>query len=281
MVPALQGCRQYPSLNDAKDSVETKETVHIGNNMNCFLFMNADSVLFCQYFLFFLLGASAGSFLECMAERIIKGQSWTVGRSHCDMCGHVLGIRDLIPIVSFFANKGRCRYCHGRIPVSCLFSELLMAFVFTALFLRHGMSWNMIRCLLVSSALFGLSRVDLECYMIPDGFEIFLILVWAAFLPVENDPLDELMAGAASALIFLCGLMLAAWLFERATGKEGIGFGDIKLIAVMALYFHVTRSLYCLILACTVGIVFFLALQKERIPFGPSIAIASLILMLA
>ena len=78
------------------------------------------TVYFCA--LAFLLGACMGSFLNCMAWRIVHGESVLRGRSHCDVCGHVLTARDLVPIVSFLAHRGRCRTrCWAALPWAAVF----------------------------------------------------------------------------------------------------------------------------------------------------------------
>ena len=75
-------------------------------------------------FLLFMSGASLGSFAYCAAIRIVRKEDWTRGRSHCDACGHTLSFFDLIPVFSYMFLKGRCRYCHARIPLSSLLSEV-------------------------------------------------------------------------------------------------------------------------------------------------------------
>lgn len=78
----------------------------------------------------FILGAIIGSGFLCFLSRKKTGESWAKGRSHCDACGHVLGVLDLIPIVSYLAQKGKCRYCGAAIPNIVLKSELLFGAVF-------------------------------------------------------------------------------------------------------------------------------------------------------
>ena len=70
-------------------------------------------------------GAAIGSGVMCFISRKKSGESWIKGRSHCDNCKHALGPIDMVPIFSYLFSKGRCRYCHARIPVECLISELV------------------------------------------------------------------------------------------------------------------------------------------------------------
>lgn len=85
--------------------------------------------------LMFFLGACVGSAYLCYLFRKRSGESWTKGRSHCDSCGHVLGLRDLIPVFSYLASKGKCRYCGAKIPKLALKAELRFGFGFLELFL--------------------------------------------------------------------------------------------------------------------------------------------------
>ena len=73
----------------------------------------------------FFLGCCLGSFADCLAMRLLSGESAFAGRSHCDSCGHVLGAPDLVPLFSWLFLKGRCRYCGAKVPAECFFTELL------------------------------------------------------------------------------------------------------------------------------------------------------------
>lgn len=79
-----------------------------------------------------ILGACMGSFLNCMAWRIVHGESVLHGRSHCDVCGHVLGAGDLIPVLNYIMHKGRCKYCGAKLCGTCLCGSVNGAYVFAA-----------------------------------------------------------------------------------------------------------------------------------------------------
>ena len=78
----------------------------------------------------FILGAVFASFLGCFAYRYCKGESIVKGRSHCDECGHVLSMVDLIPIFGYILRKGRCKYCGKKIPPTCLWGEVVLGVLF-------------------------------------------------------------------------------------------------------------------------------------------------------
>ena len=125
----------------------------------------------------FFLGAALGSFMNCIAGRIVRHEDWIHGRSKCDACGHVLGWRDLIPVFTYLLAKGRCRYCGAKIPSDCLWTEAGLGLLFVFFAEWFGLSMETVRAMGLASILLGLSLVDLESYEIPDGF-IIAGIVW-------------------------------------------------------------------------------------------------------
>ena len=97
-----------------------------------------------------LLGACAGSFLNCAASRRVHGQSALRGRSHCDACGHTLAPRDLIPVLSYLLSRARCRYCGAKLSPRHLWAELSSALTFLLLLLRYDISLQMLQALLLA-----------------------------------------------------------------------------------------------------------------------------------
>ena len=95
----------------------------------------------------FIIGAVFASFLGCMGWRISKGESVLKGRSHCDSCGHILRGRDLIPIISYVARKGRCAYCKSPISKSCLWGEVLLAVLFVLTTVRYDVTPKLVLAL--------------------------------------------------------------------------------------------------------------------------------------
>lgn len=118
-----------------------------------------------------VLGACMGSFLNCMAWRIVHGESVLHGRSHCDVCGHVLGAGDLIPVVSYIIHKGRCKYCGAKLSAGHVFAEVLTALTFLLLVLKYDISLQALEYILLACLLLAAAFTDLEGYMIPDRFE--------------------------------------------------------------------------------------------------------------
>jgi len=231
-----------------------------------------------------ILGAVMGSFLNCVAFRIAKGESFLKGRSHCPTCGHVLGFLDLFPIFSWLFLKGKCRYCKSKISVRYPITEGVMA-ICTALCLLAGdLTWLTLRNWIFICFLFVLSIVDLEIYEIPNLCIIVPIVIWGASIPLLKEPLVTLKSGLIAGFSFGIGMLLISLLFDKILKKESLGGGDIKLFFVMGLYLGVMRSLFAVVIACIVGLVFALITKKRRkdakIPFGPSIAFATFFMLL-
>ena len=229
----------------------------------------------------FLCGTVSASFFTCIGSRIAAGKDWIRGRSTCDACGHVLSVRDLIPVFSYILNRGRCRWCGARIPVICIISELSLGFYCVLAVQRFGFSVETFRCMALSGILLGLSVVDLACYVIPDGFIMAGILLWLLTIPFSPYPwMEETVQGLCGGFL-IAGVMLGvSLLFEKFTGKESLGGGDIKLFFMTGLFLKPVRAVVALVLSCLVGLCSAVILKKSKIPFGPSISIAACISML-
>lgn len=117
-----------------------------------------------------LLGACMGSFLNCAAWRIVHGESVLRGRSHCDVCGHVLVPRDLVPVFSYVFSHGRCRYCGAKLSPRHAVGEAVAAQVFVSLLLRYDISLRTLEAWAVACLLLACAFADLEGYIIPDRF---------------------------------------------------------------------------------------------------------------
>ena len=232
-----------------------------------------------RYFLVLaaLFGAVMGSFLHCATYRLVHGGSVLRGRSRCPACGHVLGPGDLIPVVSWLALRGKCRYCcgpiHWRYPVSegtmALLTALCLArFDLTLLCLRN---WILLACL------FTLTITDLEDRTIPDLLLAVPAGVWAATAPFLLSGWREAGLHLAAGLCFGGAVLgLSLWM-DRRLGRESLGGGDVKLIALMGLYLGFPGAMLALILGCILGlaVIAFRRDKKAPIPFGPALAAAT------
>ncbi len=233
-----------------------------------------------------VLGAVMGSFLNCAAWRIANGQSFLKGRSHCPTCGHILGIPDLIPIFSWLFLRGKCRYCGTKVSARYLLAELFMALLTVVCLLRFDLTIVCLRNYIFLCCLFCLSMVDLENYTIPDGCLLISAFAWLLALPFIGMSWREALLHLLAAVIFGGGLLLLSLIMDRILKKDSLGGGDIKLYFVVGLYLGIAATLFSLLLACVLGLLFaflrkrFGKEKNEQIPFGPSIAAAAAVMLL-
>lgn len=126
----------------------------------------------------FFLGCCLGSFADCLAMRLLSGESAFAGRSHCDSCGHVLGAPDLVPLFSWLFFKGRCRYCGAKVPAECFFTELLAGIGCCMVVYRFDLSVMSLRGVLLGLILLTMALTDLHGWIIPDRLQIAGCLVF-------------------------------------------------------------------------------------------------------
>ena len=127
----------------------------------------------------FIFGAVFASFITCTAWRVVRGEDWKMGHSHCDTCGHELSTADLFPIVSYVALKGKCRYCGSKVPPRDLIFEILLGLLFAGTLALHGfVDATVVAALTLEVLLLGLSLADWDSGVIPDGFLAAILVVW-------------------------------------------------------------------------------------------------------
>jgi prepilin signal peptidase PulO-like enzyme (type II secretory pathway) len=202
----------------------------------------------------FLFGAAIGSFLNVVILRWVSGQS-IAGRSHCPHCRRMLSWYDLIPLLSFTFFRGRCRTCYN--PISWQYPVVELLSGVGAVLLFQSVTHTVIFWLLII-----LFFIDFKAFILPDFFIVLLTAVIVLSVPVSQ---AGMMAGA--------GFLLFLWL---ATGGQGIGFGDVKLMIPLGLLFGLAGTLMLLatafIIGGTIGMYLLItkqATRKTAIPFGP------------
>lgn len=233
----------------------------------------------------FILGAVMASAMTCLGDRTAAGESWTQGRSHCDACGHELGLKDLIPVISYLAGHGRCRYCGAKLSKKYLVTEIFTGVIFVLLFLKQGeinptlvMDWGAV-CVLLA-----LSITDMDCGLIPDRFNLALMFWWAGLTLVQGligGGLGQLFLHGVLGAVFCAGFVLIIVLImDKMLGRETMGGGDIKLFFATGLYTGLAGGLLMVIASCVIGLIFMATSKKKQLPFGPSISLAVVFVML-
>lgn len=235
-----------------------------------------------------VLGLCMGSFLNCMAWRMTHGESVLHGRSHCTSCNHELGVRDLVPVLSWALSRGRCRYCGERVSVRYPATELLCGVVYVSIWLKYGFSLETLELIAFASVLLVLSLTDIDEYIIPNAtilaaIAIRVLYVAATGILQTGDALvlarDSLVGGVAVTI----PVLLLMRVMDRVLGRDSMGFGDVKLLFVAGLYFGWAQCLLLIMVACVLGIVLGTLVPHETkyFPFGPAIAAACWLCMLA
>lgn len=242
-----------------------------------------DSIFLCVFvsIVLFCFGTVFGSAINCMASRIVANESWIKGKSHCEHCGHELGFFDLFPVLSYVFLGGKCRYCHTHISIRYVLVEIFCGLSFVLLFLsRKTLDARLLEYLILTIILFGLSLVDLDSYIIPDGFIIAGIINWLVFGLFMADKKSYYLNGLIGGFCiggFILGMSL---LMDRILKKESLGGGDIKLLFMVCLYTGPFKGLLLLFLSCLIGLFFVVLLKERKIAFGPSISIATYFVLL-
>lgn len=225
-----------------------------------------------------MLGLFLGSFLGCLAWRIVHGESALRGRSHCETCGHVLTVLDLVPVFSWIFLGGKCRYCGTKISIACPLTELICAAGYLSLFWRFGLSVELALSLVLFSLLLAASLTDLEDGWIPDRFAAFgaVVYVCLAFLPGQEGALFDGLIGCFGILL---PMLVLVFLAEKKLGQPAMGGGDLKLFALCGLYVGWQQGILLLLLSCIFGIVLAALMGKLRpatpFPFAPAIALSA------
>lgn len=252
------------------------------------IYMDTAFTVYCC-FLAAVLGAALGSFLNCAAWRISRGESFVKGHSRCPSCGNRLKAADLVPILSWVFLGGKCRYCKAKVSVRYPLTEAFFALLTVLALLKFDLSVSFLRNLVFFCCLFCLSLVDLESYIIPDGCLLFAAGAWlfaAPFAVLENGWWDGVFEKLIAAAVFGGGTLALSLVMDRVLKKESLGGGDVKLFAVTGLYLGIVGSLFGLVLASVLGLLFAAARKKKdknesaQIPFAPAISLSACIMLL-
>lgn len=203
-------------------------------------------------------------------------------RSRCPHCGHVIGALENIPIVSFLLLRGRCKGCGKPISVRYPLIEALTGLLFGYAAWRFGFTPALGGALLFIAAAISLSFIDADTQLLPD--DITLPLIWAGLLFNLDGIFTTLQNAVIGAVAGYVSLWLVYWAFKLATGKEGMGYGDFKLLAALGAWLGWTMLPAIILLSSVVGAIVGISLmvaarhgRNRPIPFGPYLAAAGAI----
>ncbi|MGE5665886.1 MAG: prepilin peptidase [Betaproteobacteria bacterium] len=252
-----------------------------------------------------ILGLAVGSFLNVLIHRLplmmeaewrgqcaeLEGREppeqpsfnlWVPG-SHCPACKTPLRVVDNIPLVSWLVLRGRCAHCGTRISARYPVVELLTGVLSGLVAWHFGFTWTAAFALVFTWILVAAAFIDADTTLLPD--DLTLPLLWLGLLAAVlgyTIPLRDAVLGAMAGYLSLWALY---WAFKLATGKEGMGYGDFKLLAALGAWMGWKMLIPIALIASVVGIVFALALlgarvRDKHIPFGPYLCAAGFIALL-
>lgn len=237
---------------------------------------------------FFLLGTVIGSFINCVADRLAKKEDIVFKGSYCPHCHHSLAWFDLVPIFSFVALKGRCRYCHQRIPWEHPLVELTAGFLFVLIFFLGGSTLGTIFFMLVAIPLGVVFLFDLKHSLIPSQL-VYPTLIFTLLSRWGLDIYQKSGYNFWSSYLFsgLLGMVLMGGflgLLYLLTKGRGMGLGDVELGALLGAILGWPQSLVGLFLSFLIGAILGLILivfkkkgWQSEVPFGPFLILGTAI----
>jgi leader peptidase (prepilin peptidase)/N-methyltransferase len=229
---------------------------------------------------FLIVGAAIGSFLNVCIYRIAAGKSIVFPSSFCPNCEHPIRLYDNIPVVSYLVLRGRCRDCNEKISLRYPVVELITALLAVLLFREYGLTLQFLPAFLFTCALIIIAFIDLEHRIIPDVITLpgivlfFLLAVLLMDVPFLDSILGILIGGGC--------LYLIAAAYRLVKKREGMGGGDIKLLAMIGAFLGWKSLLFVLLASSLSGAIVGGAVMvykgkdmKYAGPFGPFLSIAA------
>ncbi len=207
-----------------------------------------------------------------------------VPRSTCPHCGHAIRAYENIPIISYLFLRGRCSGCKARISIRYPIVEAISGVMSAYIAWRFGFSLATVGALVFAWSLIALTAIDIDTQLLPDG--ITLPLLWLGLLVNLNGAFVPLQSAVIGAVVGYLSLWSIYWLFKLTTGKEGMGYGDFKLLGAIGAWLGWKMLPAVILLSSLVGAVVGISLivfarhgRNVPIPFGPYLAVAGLIAM--
>jgi leader peptidase (prepilin peptidase)/N-methyltransferase len=249
-----------------------------------------------------LFGLIIGSFLNVCISRLPEDQSITAPRSQCPRCGSMIHWYDNIPLLSFAILGGRCRACRAHISWRYPLVELVTAALFFEAWRMTGGSWAGVKLCLFAAIAVELALSDWETRILPDEFTLWGtaagiilapvaplpvgILSWMAalFAPGASPALTSLVNAAGGAALLSGGMWAMGAAYERLRGREGLGFGDVKMVAFLGAMLGLEGGLLALmfgsLIGSVVGLIWIKVGKKDpaqfELPFGTFLAVGAL-----
>ena len=258
-----------------------------------------------------ILGLLVGSFLNVVIYRVPEGlnRNWKLQAkqmldlpleqgegerfnilmppSHCPSCKAAIKPWQNIPILSYVLLKGQCKHCHAAISLRYPLVELLTGLVFAVCAWKFGATWTALAAMVFSAYLIAMIFIDADTQLLPD--QLTLPLMWAgivfhlaAYLLQADWGITTLVDSLLGAIVGYMSLWSIFQLFKLVTGKEGMGYGDFKLLAALGAWLGISVLPIIIIMSAVVGLIFALIMKvakNQPMPFGPYLAISGWIVL--
>ena len=259
-----------------------------------------------------VLGLLVGSFLNVVIYRVPEGlnRNWRIQAkqvldlpleqgegerfnilmppSHCPSCKTAIKPWQNIPILSYVLLKGQCKHCHTAISLRYPLVELLTGLVFAICAWKFGVTWTALASIVFSAYLIAMIFIDADTQLLPD--QLTLPLMWggiafhlAAYLLQADWGLTSLVGSLLGAIVGYLSLWSIFQLFKLVTGKEGMGYGDFKLLAALGAWLGISVLPIIIIMSALVGLIFAIIMKvakNQPMPFGPYLAISGWLVLI-
>ena len=259
-----------------------------------------------------VLGLLVGSFLNVVIYRVPEGlnRNWKIQAkqmldmpleqgegerfnilmppSHCPSCKTAIKPWQNIPILSYVLLKGQCKHCHAAISLRYPLVELLTGLVFAICAWKFGATWTALAAMVFSAYLIAMIFIDADTQLLPD--QLTLPLMWsgivfhlAAYLFHADWGITTLVDSLLGAIVGYLSLWSIFQLFKLVTGKEGMGYGDFKLLAALGAWLGISVLPIIIIMSALVGLIFAIIMKvakNQPMPFGPYLAISGWLVLI-
>ena len=225
---------------------------------------------------------------ELVGERLAPPPPETISlakpRSRCPTCGHQITAFENVPVLSWLMLRGRCSACHASISPRYPIIEATTGALFAFAAIEFGYGWATAGAAILTGALVALTFIDIDTQLLPDS--ITLPLLWAGLLFNVFATYSDLQSAVIGAIAGYLSLWTVYWGFKLATGKEGMGYGDFKLLAALGAWLGWQMLPLIILLSslvgAIVGVLLIVIAKRGRnvpIPFGPYLATAGLLVL--
>jgi leader peptidase (prepilin peptidase)/N-methyltransferase len=245
-----------------------------------------------------LAGLLIGSFLNVCIYRLPRDLSVVAPRSFCPSCERTIAWYDNVPVLSYAFLRGRCRHCHAGISLRYPLVELLTALCFFGAVWASGPNLVALKYCVFSAILIALVFADIEERILPDEFTLGGIVagivlavvapsaggIWRFLIPVRNPRALSFIEAVFAAAVSSAALWAVGFLYEKIRHREGLGFGDVKMVAMIGAFLGLQGVLLTLVvgsvLGSVTGLAFILIARKDaatyELPFGAFLGAAAL-----